>query len=145
MRGHMLKQFFESFFKESKNKKPLNGKNILVVEDDAGQRLLIHKILEKNGYNVILAENGSQGLAIARARKPDLILLDVVMPGISGREVCSQLKNEESTKNIPVIFLTSADSPNDVVEHFELGADMHLAKPIDAKALISQIEITFEG
>ncbi len=141
----MLKQFFESFFKENKDKNPLNGKNILVVEDDVGQRLLIHKILEKNGYGVMLAEDGSKGLAVARARKPDLILLDVVMPGISGREVCSQLKAEESTKNIPVIFLTSADSPNDVVEQFELGADMHLAKPIDAKALISQIEITFES
>ena len=134
-----------NLFKKKKICVSKKEKNILVAEDDFGQRLMIQKILEKEGYDLLLAENGSQALVLARSRKPDLILLDVVMPEIDGHEVCRQLKEDESTKNIPVIFLTAADTPNDIIEHFDLGADMHLTKPIDARELIAQIEITFEN
>ncbi|MDP8265856.1 MAG: response regulator [Candidatus Aceula meridiana] len=120
-------------------------KIILIVEDEPGQRLAIQKIIEKAGYKTLLAENGAQGLAEARAHKPDLIVLDVVMPHIDGIEVCRQLKDEASTMAIPIIFLTSQDSPDDVVRHFDLGADMHLAKPVDAKELLSQIQTSFEN
>ncbi|MDD3375065.1 MAG: response regulator [Candidatus Omnitrophica bacterium] len=132
-----------NFFGKKEKCAEKKGKNILVVEDEPGQRLTIQKILEKQGYDLLLAENGSQGLAQARSRKPDLILLDVVMPEIDGREVCRQLKADESTKDIPIIFLTASDTANDIIDHFDLGADMHLTKPIDAKELIAQIEITF--
>ena len=131
------------FFGKKEKDIARKGKNILVVEDEEGQRLTIQKILEKQGYDLFLAENGPQALALARSRKPDLVLLDVMIPEIDGREVCRQLKADDSTKHIPIIFLTASDAPNDIVDHFDLGADMHLAKPVNAKELIAQIDITF--
>ncbi|MDP8264714.1 MAG: response regulator [Candidatus Aceula lacicola] len=132
-----------SFFCKKEALISKKGKSILVVEDEEGQRLTIQKILEKKGYDLLLAENGPQALAIARSRKPDLVLLDVGIPEIDGKEVCRQLKADDSTKHIPIIFLTASDGPNDIVDHFDLGADMHLTKPINAKELIAQIDITF--
>ncbi len=137
-------KFLKKFFNRKEVLSAKKNKNILVVEDDAGQRLTIQRILEKEGYDLLLAEDGAEGLALARSRKPDLILLDVVMPKVDGNEVCRQLKEDESTKKIPIIFLTASDSPHDIVDHFDLGADMHLTKPIDARELITQITITFE-
>lgn len=135
---------FLKLFKKDTISSEKKEKCILVVEDDQGQRLTIQRILEKEGYDLLLAEDGAQGLALARSRKPDLILLDVIMPKVNGNEVCRQLKEDESTKQIPIIFLTASDSPHDIVDHFDLGADMHLTKPIDARELITQITITFE-
>lgn len=141
----MLCGLLSRLFKKSCCCASLKNQVILVIEDEPGQRLAIQRILEKQGYKIVLAENGVQGLSMARSRKPDMILLDVVMPDLSGSEVCRQLKEDPSTKNIPIIFLTSRSSPDEVVEQFGLGADMHLAKPIDARELITQIQISFDN
>lgn len=118
------------------------GKMVLTVEDDITQRTMIQKTLEKYGYTVLSAEDGAKGLEIAQSRKPDLILLDVIMPKMRGDEVCRRLKANDATKNIPVIFLTSLDAPKDIISHYEIGGDIHLTKPINPKELIKQIEIT---
>lgn len=142
----MLCKLFKFFTKKSCCSIPKGpAKIILIVEDEPGQRLAIQKIIEKAGYRALLAENGAQGIAMAHEHKPDLIVLDVVMPNIDGIEVCRQLKDGGSTRGIPIIFLTSQDSPNDVVQHFDLGADMHLSKPVDATELLSQIQMSFEN
>ena len=117
---------------------------ILTIEDDITQRTMIQKTLEKRGYRVLTAENGERGVDMAREEKPDLILLDVMLPGINGQEVCKRLKANTATTGIPIIFLTSMNSPANVVEHFDLGAETHLAKPISARELIRQVEITLE-
>ena len=120
------------------------GRRILAIDDDLSQRTLIARTLEKSGYKVSTAENGEIGLELARGETPDLILLDVIMPGIHGNEVCKRLKADSRTKDIPVLFLTSLDTPKDVIEQYALGAEVHLTKPINPKELIRQIEITFE-
>ena len=143
-----LKKFFANLFKKKDQGSPeilQRDKTILIVEDEEGQRLTFQKILEGRGFKTLLAENGERGLALARAHKPSLILLDVIMPEIDGIEVCRQLKADVSTFQIPIIFLTAADSPDDIIKHFEAGGETHLAKPVDAKELVRQIEITFES
>ena len=119
-------------------------RRILTIEDDETQRTLIKKILERRDYAVLTAEDGETGLSLAKDEKPDLILLDVVMPGINGKEVCQRLKSDDRTKDIPILFLTTKDSPKDIIEHYDLGAEIHLTKPINPKELINQIEISFE-
>ena len=120
------------------------NRRILTIEDDLIQRTMIQRTLEKRGYTVLAAEDGLKGLEIAFSEIPDLILLDVIMPGLRGNEVCRRLKNDSRTKNIPVLFLTSLDTPKEIIEQYDLGAEVHLTKPINPKELISQIEITFE-
>ena len=118
---------------------------VLTIDDDPTQRIMIQKTLEKKGMKVLLAATGEDGIDLAKMHTPDLILLDVMMPGVSGHEVCRQLKNDAVTENIPVIFLTAVNTPGSVVEHFDLGAEVHLTKPINAKELVQQVEITLNA
>ena len=118
--------------------------SILFVDDNDLQRKLISRILTKRNYRVLLSENGEQGLAIAMAEKPDLILLDIVLPGINGIEVCKRLKKDPSTRNIPVLFFTGSDTPQNILDCYEFGAENYLNKSISAGALISQIEMTLK-
>ncbi len=120
------------------------GKRILAIDDDPSLRIMVKRTLERQGYGVISAEDGLKGLAMAESEHPDLILLDVMMPGMQGHEVCRRLKANPSTKKIPVIFLTSVETPKSVIEAYDIGAEIHLTKPIRAKELISQIEMTFK-
>jgi len=140
----MVLKRLKKFFSQGKESAPPVGSLgcILTIEDDPTQRMMIQRTLEKKGYRVLAAEDGRQGIEIAHEYTPDLIILDVVMPGINGEEVCKILKNDIRTQDIPVLFLTSRSDPADVIEHFDLGAEIHLTKPINAKELISQVEIT---
>ncbi len=115
-------------------------RSILIVDDDEIHIKTIRPILMTSGYAVLSAPSGEYGLQIAKAQKPDLILLDVILPGIKGREVCKRLKNDPSTKNIPVVFLTSKDSQDDIQAEIEVGAVSHLTKPVNPKLLISTIK-----
>ena len=135
----------KSFFQHLTKSNLLAGRRILIVEDEPLQRLALQRILEKKGAHILLAENGQDGLRQAEEQFPDLILLDERMPVMTGAEMCKKLKELEVTKKIPIIFLTAADSPSDIVEHFELGAEVHLSKPINAKELIDQIQISFNN
>jgi len=140
-----MNRAIKSFFKRLPKGGSLAGRRILVVEDEPSQRLMLQRILEKQSAQVFLAENGDEGLRKAAEQFPDLILLDERMPVMTGLEMCKKLKELEVTKSIPIIFLTAADSPHEIVEHFELGAELHLSKPINAKELISQIQISFSN
>lgn len=140
----MFSRIRKFFFKEP-TQSPFCDKRILTIDDDAGQRAMIQRTLEKSGFKVLTAENGKKGLDMALSEAPDLILLDVVMPEMRGEEVCRRLKSNLRTKDIPVLFLTSMDDPKDVIGHYDLGAEVHLSKPINPKELLAQIEITFSG
>jgi len=115
-------------------------KSILVIDDDDGIQRSVQKVLLPNGYSVLTATSGERGLQIAKVQKPDLILLDVILPGIKGREVCSQLKEDEETRDIPVIFLTAKNSPDDINAEMAVGAASHIAKPVNAKILLAEIK-----
>ena len=119
---------------------PIANKNILIIDDDKGLLRILSSNLETEGCKVLVAETGEEGLKIAQAEKPDIILLDVILPGLKGREVCAQLKENRDTKDIPVIFLTAKDSPDDVKAEMEIGAVAHLTKPVDSRKLVAEIK-----
>ncbi len=111
--------------------------SVLVVEDDKNIQELLQLYLEKEGYAVTLASDGGQGLAKFRAIKPDLVLLDVMMPVMDGWAVCKAIRNESST---PVIMLTAKSEVDDKVTGLKAGADDYVTKPFEMKELLARIE-----
>ena len=134
------------FFSQSKIRalfKPIkkpNFKSILVIDDDQTQLLTIRHILINEGFSVLAASTGEEGLQIVKKQKPDLVILDVILPGIKGREVCKKIKSEEDTKNILVVFLTAKSSPDDIAAEKEVGAAAHLTKPVNARLLLTTVK-----
>ena len=114
-------------------------KKILIVDDDPGVHLILNPILIKQGHTVISASNGEQGLQLALSERPQLIILDVIMPGIKGRDLCTKIKAYDVLKDIPIIFLTAKDSPEDVAAELAAGAVAHVTKPINSEQFISVI------
>jgi two-component system alkaline phosphatase synthesis response regulator PhoP len=112
---------------------------ILIVDDEADLLDLIEYNLEKEGYNVLKAENGQDGIKLARKHNPDLIILDIMMPKMTGIEVCKVLKEDPVLKVRPVIFLTARGDEKTEIEGLEMGADDFLSKPISTSKLISRI------
>jgi DNA-binding response OmpR family regulator len=118
-------------------------KTILVVDDDKGLVKMLETGLTIKGYNVLSANTGEAGLQIVQNKTVDLILLDVILPGMKGRQVCMKLKENEKTKNIPVVFLTAKHSADDVKAELAAGAIAHITKPIDLSQLISLVQAVF--
>ena len=110
--------------------------NILVVDDTRANLRLLVSILSENGYKVRPAPNGQRALAVAKKSLPDLILLDVNMPGMNGYEVCEQLKADEHTRHIPVIFISALNEVLDKVRGFEVGGVDYITKPIQTTKII---------
>jgi len=112
---------------------------ILVVEDDKDILELISFNLEKEGYRTYCSASGEIALSQVDNLKPDLILLDLMLPGINGLDICKQLKQSDTTKNIPIIMVTAKSEDSDVVAGLELGADDYVTKPFSPKVLIARI------
>lgn len=117
----------------------LTGCRILVVDDVAANRNILTTTLEGAGYSVFVAPNGEVALKIANANEPDLILLDVLMPGLNGFEVCEKLKENEKTQRIPVIFITANDGTDSVVRGFQAGAVDFISKPFKAEEVLARV------
>ncbi len=115
-------------------------KRILVVEDEEDILALLHFNLIKAGYIADCAENGEEALAQIAAKSPDLILLDLMLPGIGGLDVCRRLRSDESGSEIPIIMLTACGEEEDVVRGLELGADDYMTKPFSIKVLLARIQ-----
>ena len=113
---------------------------ILVVDDDADIRDMLNFKLAKAGYEVHTEEDGETGLAAARELEPDLILLDWMMPRLTGPEVCRQLREEEATSRVPVILLTAKAQEADVQRGFAVGADDYISKPFSPRELMSRVQ-----
>lgn len=120
-----------------------NKPKILVIEDNEVDRKIIEKALGSK-YDPISADNAEDGLKLAREVSPNLILLDMNLPGMDGMEMCRVLKNTEGVENIPVIFLTAEDKPNMMVEAFQNDAENYLTKPINPKILNDQVSDILE-
>ena len=116
------------------------SKKILLVDDDPGMHVVIVPILSKAGYVAISAKNGEQALHLALNERPDLIILDVIMPGIKGRDLCKKIKAYDVLRAIPVIFLTAKDSQDDIQAEMEAGAITHLTKPVNPTDLLQAID-----
>jgi len=115
-------------------------KKILLVDDDPVEHAIVFPILSKAGYLPISAYNGEQALHLALDERPDLIILDVIMPGIKGRDLCKKIKAYDVLKEIPVIFLTAKDSQDDIKAELEAGGIAHLTKPINPVDLAKTID-----
>jgi DNA-binding response OmpR family regulator len=105
--------------------------NILVVDDDPMMQKVIEASLMKDNYKMIFASTGEEGLEMARNLMPDLILLDVVMPGMDGFEVCSLMRNDDQLLYIPIIMITALDDRDSKIQGLEAGADDYICKPFD--------------
>lgn len=117
-------------------------KKILVVDDEKEITELIKNGLIKNNYAVLTAAGGEEAINISRTEHPDLILLDIAMPGIDGYETCSRIKNDKATRDIAILFLTSKDlEPKGMVERYQqLGASGYISKPSTFKDLLSKVK-----
>jgi len=112
---------------------------VLVVDDDLTFIKLVRSHFTKQGLTVISSESGERGIEMAKRWKPHLIILDVILPGIKGRTVCAKLKEDPDTQDIPVMFVTFKNSLDDISAEMELGAVMHLTKPVDYEHLYEQV------
>jgi len=117
----------------------LDSKNILVVEDDLDIRELISFNLANEGHEVFEANDGEVGIDKARNNNPDLILLDLMLPGIQGLDVCRIIKSDQETKEIPIIMVTALGQEEDIVKGLETGADDYITKPFSIKVLIARV------
>ena len=117
-----------------------NPPHILIVDDNPANRDIFETRLAVHGYEIYTASDGEEGLALARERRPDLILLDVMMPKMDGIEVCQHLKGDGELPFIPIILVTAKSDPKDVVAGLEAGADEYLTKPVDQTALVARVK-----
>jgi twitching motility two-component system response regulator PilH len=114
-------------------------RKILVVDDSPTDRQFMLETLAKKGYQVVTAENGEDAIVKAKTELPDLILMDVVMPGLNGYQATRQITRDDATKHIPVIMCTSKGADTDKIWGMRQGANDYLIKPIDASQLLAKI------
>ena len=114
---------------------------VLLIDDHQTVFRLLQAIVRIKGYTLLYAENGQQGIVMARQELPDLILLDVMMPDIDGFKVCQYLKENEDTKDIPIMFLTARGADGDLELGRKAGADGFMTKPFQTIEVLKQIEL----
>jgi DNA-binding response OmpR family regulator len=113
---------------------------VLLIDDDKDMRVLTRAVLQMAGHEVIEAEDGEKGLEMLKVDKPDLILLDIMMPGMDGWEVCKRLKADEDLKDIPVAMLTVKYGEDDIMKSLRYGAAVHITKPFNKDFLLETVE-----
>ncbi len=123
---------------------PSSGhKKILVVEDEQDIRQLITLYLEKEGFRTVSAATGAEGLRQAKQGKPDLVILDLMLPEMDGLEVCKRLRSAPDTALLPIIMLTAKAEESDTIIGLELGADDYVTKPFSPKTLVARVKVLF--
>jgi two-component system phosphate regulon response regulator PhoB len=115
-------------------------KKILVIEDDRDISELITYNLEREGYEIACLYDGGQAVDFVRKRKPEIIILDLMLPEVDGLEICRQLKSDAGTKHIPIVMLTAKSEEADVVVGLQMGADDYIPKPFSPKVLVARIK-----
>ncbi len=120
-----------------------SAKKILIVEDERDILQLVKLYLEKEGYRIVTASTGSEGLAQVRTEKPDLVVLDLMLPEIDGLEICKRLRSAPDTAMLPIIMLTAKAEESDTIIGLELGADDYVTKPFSPKTLVARVKALF--
>ena len=123
----------------------MKAKKILIADDENSLRFLLRKTLEKDGVAILEAKNGKEALSIALKQRPDLIILDVVMPDLYGSEVCQRLRKQPKTAHIPVVILTANSVLYGEEQAKESGADYYMTKPFSPLKLKSLVSKILEG
>jgi len=116
-----------------------NKTKILVVDDDPQALMLMEAMLTPHGYDVVLINDGKQAIQTARKEKPDLILLDIMMPDMDGYTIANKIKKEETIKNIPIVMVTALGLDGNKVFASIVGASAYITKPIDKKVLLETV------
>ena len=122
-----------------------NNTTILIVDDSPTEIHIFKKLLEKQGYNIITAANGQEGLDMAKRDHPDLIIMDVVMPVLNGFQATRKLRNDQETADIPVIMVTTKGQETDINWGKRQGANEYLIKPVMPVELLSKIKALLNG
>jgi CheY-like chemotaxis protein len=118
----------------------MNGRSlVLIADDDADILLLVKAILERSGHEVVEASDGAEALASVRARKPDLVVLDIAMPEVDGLEVLRRLRADPTTSELPVVLLSARAQEADVERGFAIGASAYLKKPFSPRELSEHV------
>ena len=118
---------------------------ILIVDDSPTEVHVIRKALEKHGYQTAAAADGAEGIRLAKSMKPDLIFMDIVMPGVNGFQATRTLANDPETKRIPVIMVTSKSQETDRIWGMRQGAVDYLVKPVSAEQLVEKAQAALAG
>ena len=118
----------------------VSGEKVLVVDDEKDIRELVKYNLAQEGYRVTTVGSGEEALQQANSTMPDLIILDLMLPGIDGLDVCRELKNDSKTAHIPIVMLTVKGEESDIVIGLELGADDYITKPFSPKVLLARLK-----
>jgi DNA-binding response OmpR family regulator len=118
-------------------------RKLLIADDESGIRSLVRMTLDLDAFEILEAEDGDEALGIARDQHPDMILLDVMMPGLSGVDVCRALKDDPDTSDITVVMLTARAQERDRDDGLSAGADDYFTKPFSPMALLAKVEEVF--
>jgi len=116
------------------------GQRILIIEDQEDNRRIMRDLLTSSGYEIMEAVTGADGVAAAKSRRPDLILMDIQLPDIDGYEATRQIKADPQLRPIPIIAVTSYALSGDDVKAFEAGCDAYVSKPFSPRALLTKIK-----
>ena len=111
------------------------------MDDDPGNLRIIEMLLTRNGFSVLTARNGQEGLKLLRKMVPACLILDVQMPGMSGYDICAVVKRDERLEKVPVIFLTGQDSPQDYKTGMDAGGIIYMAKPFKPERLLQSVRL----
>ena len=115
------------------------GEKILIVDDDSQITTLIEFILKKEGYLTVVAHSGQEGIKLISQENPDLMILDLMMPEMDGYQVCSVIKSDEQTRNLPILMLTALGSGKDFEKGLESGANWYITKPFESQHLLKRV------
>lgn len=115
-------------------------KKILLVDDSNTVLMMERMVLQGLGFDILVAHDGKEAVEVARAAKPDVVLMDVVMPRMSGIEACKAIKDAEETKSIPVIMVTTRGEPTNVEAGWEAGCSEYITKPFDATEFLAKVK-----
>jgi len=118
---------------------------VLIIDDSPTELHMFQKMLEKNGFDTLVADSGEEGIKQARAQRPDLILMDVVMPGMNGFQATRKLTQAPMTSSIPVVMITTKDQETDKIWGMRQGAVEYVVKPVAEKQLIAMINQVMAG
>jgi DNA-binding response OmpR family regulator len=121
------------------------GSRVLFIDDDPLVGKLVQDLLEQQGYQVTVATSGKEGLNVARARPPDVFLLDIMMPGMDGFQVCEAIRRDDALRSIPVVMLTAMQSEKLNERAFAAGAEVCMTKPFSPDRLLNAVNITLQN
>ena len=114
-------------------------KKVLVVDDDPYILMSLEFLMKKNGYDVMVARNGSEALELVERQMPDVVLLDIMMPDVDGYQICIHIKKSDKLKHTKVVFMSAKTKDTDIQKGYDLGASLYIIKPFSTRELAKQI------